>query len=208
MVSAARYRDGLLFAVLTAVAPRTRTVVATRVGRDLLRDGDGFRLAYAAGDVKNGRALEYPLPPALAPFVEHYLEAERPRLLGAERHDWLWVRRSDGRGLRGHDLDSLVRYAFKARFGTAFGPHRFRHTLAHHGGGAGPLRPGPGRRRARRLRRRGRGALEPSQAGARGAGARPARRGGAAADPPPRRAALRLARMSRIGPSRHRRPSG
>ncbi|WP_343894386.1 integrase [Craurococcus roseus] len=129
-VRAARYRDGLLIAVLAAVAPRIRTLAATRIGWHLSRHGGCFWLAYTSADVKNRRVIEYPLPPELTSCVERYLEVERPRLLKGRQHDWFWVRRSDGAGMNESDIGSLVRYASKARFGTAFGPHLFRHALA------------------------------------------------------------------------------
>jgi integrase len=140
-VRAARYRDGLLIAILAALAPRARTIAATQIGRHIFRHGGGFWLAFTTKDVKNRRTIEYPLPLKLTPCIEHYMEAERATLLGTRRHDWFWVRR-DSERLNEGDICSLIRYASKAKFVTAFGPHRFRHALATTAARFDPSNPG------------------------------------------------------------------
>ncbi|MBV9747496.1 MAG: hypothetical protein JO157_01660, partial [Acetobacteraceae bacterium] len=45
-----------------------------------------------------------------------------------QRHDAFWVKR-DGSALGTEALASRVRSLSQQRFGTAFGPHRFRHAL-------------------------------------------------------------------------------
>ncbi|MBV9748211.1 MAG: tyrosine-type recombinase/integrase [Acetobacteraceae bacterium] len=136
------YRNGLLIAILATRAPRLRALAAMRLRRQVLRDMDGgWRLAFRAEDIKTQRPVEYALPASLGPCLEHYLEVERPELLQGHQHDWFWVN-CDGKRLAAKTIVGIVKQASRARFGAAFGPHRFRHSLATTAAYADPANPG------------------------------------------------------------------
>jgi hypothetical protein len=124
-----RYRNGLLIALLAALAPRLRSVAALRLERQVVAHGAGYRLAFMAEDVKNRRRIEYPVPPDLVPRVDRYLTVERVELLAGRRHDWFWVNTA-GERLDSRGMEGVIRRASKTRFGRAFGTHSFRHALA------------------------------------------------------------------------------
>ena len=121
-------RDGLLIAILASRAPRIRTIAGLRVGRSIVRDGERFRVVFGPDQLKTRRHLEYLLPAALTRYVEHYLAVERVALLSGQRHDAFWVKR-DGSALGADALAYRIRWLSQKRFGTAFGPHRFRYAV-------------------------------------------------------------------------------
>ncbi len=121
-------RDGLLIAILASRAPRIRTLAAMRLGSSVVRDGDRFRLVFGAEQTKNHRPLEYRLPAALTCHVERYLAVERVTLLSGQRHDAFWVKQG-GSALGAVALAHRVRWWSGRRFGSAFGPHRFRYAV-------------------------------------------------------------------------------
>jgi integrase/recombinase XerD len=126
---AVQHRNGLLLAMLAVRAPRQRSLAALTLGEHVVRSGDEYRLVFTTGDLKTQRHLEYPLPASLAPAITAYLEVHRPVLLQGARHAWFWVNKV-GHRLRQGGIEGVVRRASKARFGTAFGTHRFRHSAA------------------------------------------------------------------------------
>lgn len=124
-------RDGLLIALLARRAPRMRSLLAMRLGRQLRRDDDGWWIALEAADVKNHRSLDYPVPAALIPWFDRYIQVERVELLAGGHEDAVWINWG-GAPLGEAGLDKRIRSWSAARFGqtNAFGPHRFRHCLA------------------------------------------------------------------------------
>lgn len=122
-------RDGLMIALFASRGLRQRSMAALRLGRNLMRDGDRWRLVLLPEDVKTRRPVEYIVPATLTPWVDRYLGHERMELLQGAAHDWLWVNwGGEPLGYRG--IDKRIRWLSAKRFGTAFGPHRFRHALA------------------------------------------------------------------------------
>ena len=114
-----------------------------RLGRQVVReaDGTGWRLAFRTEDIKTQRPVEYALPANLVPCLERYVAVERPELLQGRRHDWFWVN-CQGERLGSRAIEGSIRRASRARFGAAFGPHRFRHSLATTVAYADPANPG------------------------------------------------------------------
>jgi len=94
----------------------------------VLRDG-GFRIELRPGQVKTNRADRFTLPDALAPFIQHYLAVIRPALLAGRREDAFWIN-VRGRPWGASGIQGQIFRLTKARFGTAFGPHRFRYAIA------------------------------------------------------------------------------
>jgi hypothetical protein len=122
-------RDAALIGIMASRAPRLRTTAGMRVGRNLQRLGENWKLLFEAGLMKGGRsALELPLGPRVAAIIARYIAVERQELLGDETHDFVWV------GIHCHPLsekgiDFMLRSRSKEHFGVAFGAHRFRTGL-------------------------------------------------------------------------------
>ena len=55
------YRDGLIIALLALIPMRSRTLVALRIGKQLVKTGDLWALDIPAKDTKTRRALDYPI---------------------------------------------------------------------------------------------------------------------------------------------------
>ncbi|EYD76040.1 hypothetical protein Rumeso_02469 [Rubellimicrobium mesophilum DSM 19309] len=131
---AALFRDGLIILMLACRPLRRASFAGLRLGRHLVRRGEVYVLLLDEHETKNHRAFEQPLPPALTPLIERYLEYYRPVLLSGgetrteaqvETQDHLWI------SWRGKPLAETGGYAAviqrtKAAFGTAIPPHRFR----------------------------------------------------------------------------------
>jgi site-specific recombinase XerD len=122
-------RNGLLVAILTAFAPRQRSLAAMRLGRQVTCHGEGYRIALEPADVKNRKRLEYDVPPHLVPYVRRYLAEARVVLLGGRQHDWFWVNQNGAR-LDEKGIAGIIRRASQIRFGKSIGAHRFRHGFA------------------------------------------------------------------------------
>jgi len=123
-------RDGLLIALLAIAGPRRRALLAMRVGRQLRRDGDGWRVAREERDDKTGRPLDYLVPDYLVPWVERHLAVERRELLGGQVQDAVWINWG-GEPLGEAGVEKRIRWCSAKRFGpeNAFGTHRFRHCI-------------------------------------------------------------------------------
>jgi hypothetical protein len=124
-----QFRNGLLIAILAALAPRLRSLACLQLGKQVVCHGDGYRITLEAEDVKNGRWVEYDVPPHLVPYVRSYLADARDKLLAGRQHDWFWVNQNGG-PLAEKGIQGVMRHASKARFGKSHGVHRSRHGLA------------------------------------------------------------------------------
>jgi integrase len=132
---AALFRDGLMILMLACRPLRRASFAGLQLGRHLVRRGEVYVLLLEEHETKNHRRFEQPLPRALTPLIERYLDHYRPRLLGSgleeatvemmEREDHLWI------SWRGEPLAETGIYACivartRAAFGTAIPPHRLR----------------------------------------------------------------------------------
>ncbi len=142
MVRQTRYRNGLMIAILAARAPRLRALAALRLGRQVLQGADGgWQLSFKPQDIKTQRGVAYDVPDSLFANIDRYVAVERRELLCGRQHDWFWVNRhGDKLGIRG--IEGVIRRGSGEQFGTVFGPHRFRHSLATTAAYADPSNPG------------------------------------------------------------------
>jgi integrase len=125
--TAMQYRDGLLIALLSALALRRRTATALKSGVQLLRSGNLRTLEIPPEDVKGKRALDFTLSSRLSECVDLYLRKFRPRLPGAIRHDGLWPS-NKGRSMSANAIYGAVCKRTETAFGFRVNPHRFRHA--------------------------------------------------------------------------------
>jgi integrase len=123
-------RDAVLFGVLCEAGPRLRSVTAMRAGVHLQQRGEAWWLVLEPKDAKMGKALRVPLKPWVWPMIERYLTVERNELLRGRSHDALWIDWVGGKPLDERGVDKRVRWRSEKRFGTAFGPHMFRYSIA------------------------------------------------------------------------------
>ena len=65
------------------------------------------------------------------PYLKHYLQEVRPRLLGAKAHDGLWAS-CKRRPLSACGLYDIARARVYAKFGKDMGLHDFRRSAATH----------------------------------------------------------------------------
>ena len=118
-----------MIALLTVCAPRLRAMTALRLGVHLQRQGDEWLLDQDAPITKTKRRLVLPVAEAAGAILDRYLAVERPELLGTADSDAVWIAQG-GRALAYETVSKRIRLRAQRRFGVAFGPHRFRTSLA------------------------------------------------------------------------------
>ena len=124
----AAYRDGLLLAILAVRAPRRRTLEELCLGRQIVRQGDRYRLILGPRDLKTKNVLDDRLPAALTPYVDHYVEVIRPKLLQGRITDRFWIS-SDGTHLSGMQIYNQVCEITLRELGVRMNPHVFRDSF-------------------------------------------------------------------------------
>jgi hypothetical protein len=124
-------RDAAMFAVLTSLGPRRRSIQLMQIGIHLRqRPSDGsWWLDFAPDDVKQCADYENQLDPWTWPILERYLATERVELLGNRHEIALWI------GWRGRQLGASaiwrnVHVKSLQRFGHAYSVHMFRYSIA------------------------------------------------------------------------------
>jgi integrase/recombinase XerD len=126
---ALQYRDGLIIALAALIPLRRRTLVALRIGKHLLQNGDLWELAIPAADTKARRPLDYPVSKELCTSIDLYLSRFRSRLPGAHTHLGLWASNKQ-RPISAVAICAAVRRRTKRAFGFTVSLHRFRHAAA------------------------------------------------------------------------------
>lgn len=133
--AAARFRDGMMIALLAARPVRLSNLASIDINRHLERHGEDYWLVFPSEEVKNRRHLEFPLPRSLTESMETYLSRYRPPLMASTGranhgpHDGLWVSAS-GSKLSSHRIYNRIRDRTRERFGHSINPHLFRDAAA------------------------------------------------------------------------------
>jgi integrase/recombinase XerD len=126
---ALKYRDGLAVAFLALIPLRSRTLIALRIGKHLVKTGDLWALDIPAADTKTRRPLDYPISKELCARIDLYLERFRRRIPGANTHTALWA--SNKRGpMSAIGISKAVGRRTKKALGFGVNLHRFRHAAA------------------------------------------------------------------------------
>jgi integrase/recombinase XerD len=123
------YRDGLVIALLSLIPLRSRTLVALRIGKQVVKTGDLWALDIPAADTKTRRPLDYPISKELCTRIDLYLQRFRRHIPGAHKHTGLWASNKQ-RPMSGIAIYNAVRRRTKKAFGFAVNLHRFRHAAA------------------------------------------------------------------------------
>jgi integrase len=124
-----KYRDGLIIALLALIPMRSRTLVALRIGKQLVKNGDRWALDVPATDTKTRRTLDYPISKELCERIDLYLKRFRCRIPGGGTHSGLWAS-NKRRPMTAIGIDKAVRRRTKKAYGFGVNLHRFRHAAA------------------------------------------------------------------------------
>jgi integrase len=124
-----QYRDGLVIAVTALITPRSRTLAAMRIGKQLIKTGDLWSLDIPAADTKSRRALDFPIAGELGEYIDVYLDRFRSRIPGAGKHASPWAS-NQGRPMCAGAIYEAVRQRTRKAFGFPVSLHRFRHAAA------------------------------------------------------------------------------
>ena len=124
-----QYRDGLVIALLALIPVRSRTLVAMRIGKHLVKTNGLWALDIPAADTKSQRALDYPVAPELSARIDLYLQRFRGRIPGAGTHVSPWAS-NQGRPMGAMAVYDAVRKRTRKTFGFGVNLHRFRHAAA------------------------------------------------------------------------------
>jgi integrase/recombinase XerD len=127
--SAVMYRDGLMIALLAVRPFRLRTYSRLRIDHHVIRQLEGYILKIRPEDNKTKRDDVYPVPDDLVAALDHYIQVERPKLLGNRESDRLWIS-WEGRDLADGSVHDTIEKRTKAAFGHAISPHLFRDCAA------------------------------------------------------------------------------
>ena len=123
------FRDGLIVALLSLWPIRRRSMAALTVTGHIVRSGRTLTINLFGADTKTGRPDSFVVPAKLAPYIMHYLDVMRPRLLRSEPNDALWVSQHGGE-LAAGAIYLIVRRRTLQHFGTPIGMHDFRRAAA------------------------------------------------------------------------------
>jgi integrase/recombinase XerD len=134
--AAARYRDGLMIALLALLPLRRRNLMQLRLGDELQQQAGRWVIAIPGAQMKNHQPIAMPLPDVLAPALEGYLDQHRPVLLArgsAQASNTLttalWLG-TGGEPLADSRAWTMITAHTKRRLGVAVNPHLFRDCAA------------------------------------------------------------------------------
>ena len=125
----ARFRDGLMIALLASRPLRLANLVALRIGQNLVRVDDGYWLCFGADETKGKRPYEAPLPEALVLWLELYLARFRPVLLRGSESDHLWIS-TQAQPMAEITAYGIIRRLGERELGVRLNPHLFRDCVA------------------------------------------------------------------------------
>lgn len=129
------YRDGLIIAFLAMHPVRRRNLADFDLGRNLIRQGAGFIVAFSGRETKNHVPYENALAEFLIEPMARYLRTWRPILAGRTGRwkrdvgDAVWVS-VDGSPMSQEGLSGRIEMRTKEAFGKAISPHQFRDAAA------------------------------------------------------------------------------
>jgi hypothetical protein len=116
------FRDGLMITIQCACALRVRNFAGMVIGTSLQRRGEEWWVAFEAGETKNKRPHETPLPAAYTGFIERYIAHHREELARRSRlpvaGNAFWVSGS-GRAYSANDIGIRFRIVTKRELGAA-----------------------------------------------------------------------------------------
>ncbi len=127
--NAVMFRDGLIIALLAARPLRPRSLLSLELGHNLVRTGDGYRIALYPADTKTRRAFDISWPTTLSSALERYLTVYRPKLANHRTSESLWISAA-GQPLGRSGLLTCVSARTRSAFGKSIPPYLFRDCVA------------------------------------------------------------------------------
>lgn len=129
------YRDGLIIVFMALAVPRLDTVAVMRLGQHLVRQENGYRIAWSAREMKEDRPHEAKLGPELSAMLQRYLDEFRPVLAAKSRtsrpdaNAAVWFNKH-GDPFSSRGIYNLIVERTGAAFDESMFPHAFRHSAA------------------------------------------------------------------------------
>ena len=132
MLSAAAVRDGCVILFQIACPLRRTSFEALRLGRSLLCDERGYRVALGPNQMKTHQAFEASLPEWFNPHLDLYIDVARPVLQarsGEPDESWMWLG-AEGEHMTGKAISRRVRELITRHLGRPMSLHLFRDSAA------------------------------------------------------------------------------
>jgi integrase/recombinase XerD len=126
---AARYRDGLMIALLAFIPPRRKNLAALEIGRHLIREGNRWFVIISREETKTGTPNEYRVPELLESYLGIYLDIVRPQMLRRPACAALWLN-SKGGPLAYAAIGDIISRHSMSRLGLRITPHDVRDAAA------------------------------------------------------------------------------
>ena len=115
-----------MIATLAARPIRLANRCSVQLGRNLTYTDNRYWLRFSSSETKNFLPFDVPLPGALKPSIELYLDEVRPILLRSNDSNFLWISQY-GAPLPAQVLGNRIRKWTKKYLGVMVGPQAFRH---------------------------------------------------------------------------------
>ena len=121
-----RFRDALMIGLLIfCPAMRLKNLVMIKIGTHLKTLSNGYQLNFKPAETKTRRPLTIPVPDTLTPYIVHYIEVVRRRLLQGGNSDKLWITRY-GWPMKARTVNYQIIRTTERAFGKSINPHLFR----------------------------------------------------------------------------------
>jgi site-specific recombinase XerD len=124
------FRDGVVFATLAMAPARAKNFAAITMGKHFDVEVRPGRLAWTAGETKQGRDASYPIWPEVRALIDEYLRCYRPVLLDGYTGPRLWITENGGRPLSQSGFAKMIKHRGIQRLGVDLTPHLFRDAVA------------------------------------------------------------------------------
>jgi len=124
---AERYRDALMTAFLTLMAPRAKNFAAFRLGTTFLRTPSGFK--YEFEDMKNGTIEFKNIPEPFVTYIEGYLSLVRNLISSDAPEDAFWVS-NRGAALTQSGISKIIPQISLDLTAVRITTHGFRYVIA------------------------------------------------------------------------------
>ncbi len=123
------FRDGLMIALLASMPVRLQNFGNIIIEQHLKKTPSGYLLIFPGDEVKNHQHIEVEVYEPLVPYIERYLAYHRPKLLGEDETDYLWVSKI-GKRLKPNHVSERITKVTRRELGKPITPHMFRHCAA------------------------------------------------------------------------------
>lgn len=106
-----------------------KNFAALELGRNLIRQSDGYLLVVPSAEVKNRQEVEQPIISRLTPYLDRYFAYHHPRLLQDGESKRLWINKYDGM-MKPHAVGKTITKVTGKLVGAPISAHLFRHCAA------------------------------------------------------------------------------